>query len=159
MIQRTVREIKAFTGKAPVGWLSPGLTETYYTPDYLAEAGIQYIADWVIDDEPCEIRTNYGNVLAMPYNVEINDIPMMMVQHHESSQWVQRAMDQFEQLYEEGATRAKIMAIGVHPYISGVAHRIKYFAQVLETLRNKPGVVFWTGDQILQWYRERGNRK
>ena len=159
MIQRTVREIKAFTGKAPVGWLSPGLTETYYTPDYLAEAGIQYIADWVIDDEPCEITTNYGNVLAMPYNVEINDIPMMMVQHHESSQWVQRAMDQFEQLYEEGATRAKIMAIGVHPYISGVAHRIKYFAQVLEALRNKPGVVFWTGDQILQWYRERGNRK
>jgi peptidoglycan/xylan/chitin deacetylase (PgdA/CDA1 family) len=159
MIQRTVREIKAFTGKAPVGWLSPGLTETFYTPDYLAEAGIEYIADWIIDDEPCEIKTNYGNVLAMPYNVEVNDIPMMMVQHHESSHWVQRALDHFEQLYEEGAARAKIMAIGVHPYISGVAHRIKYFAQVLETLRNKPGVVFWTGEQILQWYRQQGERK
>ena len=153
MIQRTVREIKAFTGKAPVGWLSPGLTETYYTPDYLAEAGIQYIADWIIDDEPAEIRTNYGNVLAMPYNVEVNDIPMMMVQHHESSQFVTRAMDQFEQLYDEGAERAKIMAIGVHPYISGVAHRIKYFETVLKTLRQKPGVLFWTGEQIAQWYR------
>ena len=40
MIRRTVKEIKSFTGKAPVGWLSPGLTETLYTPDYLAEAGI-----------------------------------------------------------------------------------------------------------------------
>ena len=88
----------------------------------------------------------------MPYNVEVNDIPMMMVQHHESSQWVTRAMDQFEQLYEEGGERAKIMAIGVHPYISGVAHRIKYFETVLKNLRNKPGVLFWTGEQILDWY-------
>ena len=41
MIRRTIREIKSFTGRAPIGWLSPGLTETIYTPDYLAEAGHQ----------------------------------------------------------------------------------------------------------------------
>ena len=51
------------------------------------------------------------------------------------------------------------MAIGVHPYISGVAHRIKYFEQVLKTLRGKPGVLFWTGEQVAQWYRKQGNRK
>lgn len=154
MIRRTVKTIKAFTGKAPVGWLSPGLTETLYTPDYLAEAGIQYIADWIIDDEPCEIKTNYGNVVAMPYNVEVNDIPMMMVQHHAGQEFVTRTMDQFERLYDEGKTRAKIMSIAVHPYISGVAHRIKYFETVFKTLRKKPGVVFWTGEQILHWYRK-----
>ena len=156
MIQRTVKVIKDFTGKAPVGWLSPGLTETYYTPDYLAEAGIQYIADWIIDDEPCDIRTEYGNVVAMPYNVECNDIPMLMVQHHAANEFVSRTLDQFERLYEEGATRAKIMAIAVHPYISGVAHRIKYFETVFKTLREKPGVLFWTGEQILDWYRRQG---
>lgn len=154
MIRRTVKTIKAFTGKAPVGWLSPGLTETLYTPDYLAEAGIQYIADWIIDDEPCDIKTNYGNVVAMPYNVETNDIPMMMVQHHAGQEFVTRTMDQFERLYDEGKTRAKIMSIAVHPYISGVAHRIKYFETVFKTLRKKPGVVFWTGEQILNWYRK-----
>ncbi len=156
MIQRTVKTIKAFTGKAPVGWLSPGLTETFYTPDYLAEAGIKYIADWIIDDEPCEIRTTHGNVVAMPYNVECNDIPMMMVQHHSSNEFVTRTMDHFDRLYEEGKTRPKIMAIGVHPYISGVAHRIKYFEEVFKRLRNKPGVLFWTGEQILDWYGKQG---
>ena len=93
-----------------------------------------------------------GDVVAMPYNVECNDIPRMMVQHHSSDEFVTRTLDHFERLYEEGKTRAKIMAIGVHPYISGVAHRIKYFETVFKTLRKKPGVLFWTGEQILDWH-------
>ena len=156
MIQRTVKVIKDCTGKAPVGWLGPGLTETFYTPDYLAEAGIQYIADWVIDDEPCEIRTAHGPVVAMPYSVELNDIPMMMVQHHAGAEFVTRCMDHFDRVYEESKTRAKIMAIAVHPYISGVPHRIKYFETVLAQLKKQKGVVFWTGEQILDWYRKIG---
>lgn len=152
MIQKTVRILKEYTGRQPVGWLGPGLTETLETPDLLAEAGIRYIADWVIDDEPCEIRTAHGPVLAMPYSVELNDIPMMMVQHHTSEEFYRRSMDQFERLYEEGGRRAKIMAVAVHPYISGVPHRIKYFQRVFTELARQPGVLFWTGEQILDWY-------
>lgn len=152
MIRRTVKVIKEFTGRPPVGWLSPGLTETLYTPDFLAEAGIRYIADWVIDDEPVQVRTAHGNVVAMPYTVELNDIAMMAVQHHAAQEFVTRCMDHFERLYDEGRSRAKVMAIAVHPYISGVPHRIKYFETVLRELRRKKGVVFWTGDQILDWY-------
>ncbi len=153
MIQRTVKQIKSFTGKAPVGWLSPGLTETTYTPDNLAEAGIKYIADWVVDDEPCEIKTAHGNVLSMPYTLELNDIAMMMVQHNVAAEFESRCMDQFERLYEEGKDRVKVMCIAVHPYISGVPHRIKYFENVFRRLREQPGVVFWTGEQILNWYQ------
>lgn len=156
MIRRTVEIIQDFTGKAPVGWLAPGLTETLYTPDYLAEAGIKYIADWVIDDEPCWIKTAHGPVVAMPYSVELNDIPMMMVQHHAAAEFVSRCMDQFERLYEESKTRMKVMAIAVHPYISGVPHRIRYFEEVFERLKGEEGVVFWTGEQILEWYINAG---
>lgn len=153
MIQRTVKQIKSFTGKAPIGWLSPGLTETQYTPDYLAEAGIKYIADWLVDDEPVDVQTAHGKVLGMPYSLELNDIAMMMVQHHAAAEFESRCMDQFERLYEESKTRAKIMAIAVHPYISGVPHRIKYFERVFQKLRKQKGVVFWTGEQIHDWYR------
>jgi hypothetical protein len=83
---------------------------------------------------------------------------MMMVQHHTSNEFVTRTLDHFERLYEEGKSCAKIMAIGVHPYISGVAHRIKYFETVFKTLRKKPGVLFWTGEQILDWYGKQGKR-
>jgi hypothetical protein len=37
----------------------------------------------------------------------------------------QRAIDQFDRLYQEGKERAKIMALAVRPYISGQPHRIK----------------------------------
>ena len=62
-------------------------------------------------------------------------------------------MDQFERLYAEGEHTARIMAIAVHPYISGVPHRIGYYEKIFETLKQKPGVLFWTGDQILDWYK------
>ena len=159
MIRKAVRVIKEFTGKQPAGWLSPGFTETLDTPDLLAEAGIRYIADWPLDDEPCELKTKHGALLTLPYSIELNDIAMMMVQHHPASEFVTRCMDYFDRLYSESKSRAKIMSIAVHPYISGTPYRIKYFEQVLEALRKKPGVVFWTGEQIMDWYAEsRGKR-
>ena len=77
----------------------------------------------------------------------------MIVQHHPASEFVTRCMDYFERLYAESASRAKIMSIAVHPYISGTPFRIKYLEQVLTTLKKKRGVVFWTGDEIMHWYR------
>jgi allantoinase len=152
MIQRSVKILREYSGKQPVGWLGPGLTETLDTPDLLAEAGIRYIADWVIDDEPVPIETSHGRVLAMPYSVELNDIPMMMIQHHAAAEFESRCMDYFERVYAESTKRAKVMAIAVHTYISGVPHRIKYFERVLQNLKKQDGVVFWTGEQILEWY-------
>jgi len=150
-IQKAVKVIREYTGKQPVGWLGPGLTQTLDTPELLAEAGIKYIADWVVDDEPCRIKTDKGPLVALPYSVELNDIPMMMIQHHASSEFEARCMDYFERVYAESATRAKVMAIAVHPYISGVPHRIKYFERVLQQVKQNDGVVFWTGEQILDW--------
>jgi len=152
MIRQSVKVIRGFTGRPPVGWMGPGLTETLDTPDQLAAEGIRYIADWVIDDEPCTIRTRGGELVTLPYSLELNDIAMMVVQHHAAGEFVTRAMDYFERVYQEGKERAKIMAIAVHPYISGVPHRIKYFETVLRRLRKQKGVLFWNGAQILEWY-------
>ena len=159
MIRKAVKVIKAYTGKQPVGWLGPGFTETLETPDLLAEAGIKYVADWPLDDEPCELKTKHGTLLSLPYSIELNDIAMMMVQHHPAREFVTRCMDYFDRVYAESKSRAKIMSIAVHPYISGTPYRIKYFEQVLAALKKKPGVVFWTGEQIMNWYAAgRGKR-
>ena len=91
----------------------------------------------MIDDEPAEIETAHGRVLAMPYTVELNDIPMMMVQHHAAAEFESRCMDYFERVYAESKSRAKVMAIAVHPYISGVPHRIKYFERVSQNQKKR----------------------
>jgi hypothetical protein len=159
MIRRTLDTMEKFAGKRPVGWLGPGLTQTLETPDHLAAAGIRYIGDWVYDDEPTEIATARGPLVTLPYSVEINDIPMMIVQHHEAAYWTRKGLDAFERLYEEGKSRAKILAIAVHPYISGMPFRIKYLEQLYERMNRKRGVLHWNGEQILGWYlKARGAR-
>lgn len=152
-IRASVESIMRITGTRPRGWLGPGLTETFDTPDYLAAEGFEYIADWVLDDQPQEIRTTHGPLVTLPYSVELNDIPMMMVQHHSARELFDRTMAQFDRLYADGERTARIMGIAVHPYITGVPHRIGYFEQALDAMRQQPGVLFWTGDQILDWYR------
>jgi peptidoglycan/xylan/chitin deacetylase (PgdA/CDA1 family) len=153
MIERSLSTLERFAGARPKGWLGPGLTETEETPDLLAAAGVEYIGDWVYDDEPTEIQTAHGPLVTLPYTVELNDIPMMLVQHHESGYFTGRCLDSFERLYKEGESRAKIMAIAIHPYVSGQPHRIKYLEAVYDHVNRFAGVLHWNGLQILDWYR------
>ena len=152
MIKRTLDTIQGFTGRPAVGWLGPGLTETLDTPEYLAAAGVKYIGDWVHDEEPTEIKTANGPLITLPYSMETNDISVMMVQHHEAPYWTQKCVDTFDRLYQEGAERPKIMAIAIHPYISGQPFRIKYLEQIYDYVNRFPGVLHWNGEQILDWY-------
>ncbi len=153
MIERSLDTLEKFTGKRPVGWLGPGLTQTFETPELLAAAGIQYIGDWVYDDEPTTIHTAKGPLVTLPYSVENNDIPMMIVQHHEAAYFTRKVIDTFDRYYEEGAERPKILAIAIHPYISGQPFRIKYLEEVYARISKMPGVLHWNGEQILEWYR------
>jgi allantoinase len=152
-IRDTMAAIKSFTGKDPKGWESPGLTETYETIDWLREAGIEYVADWVLDDQPVRIKTAHGPMVSVPYTVEMNDISMMVIQQHPSEEWLRRGIDAFDRLYQEGEQSARVMAISVHPYITGVPHRIGYLEKLYEYIRSRPGVLLWTGEQICDWYK------
>jgi len=152
MINRSMDIIERFSGTRPVGWLGPGLTQTLETPEILAAAGVRYIGDWVYDDEPTFIRTANGPLVTLPYTIELNDIPMMIVQHHESDYLARRAIDQFDRLYAEGKDRAKIVTLAIHPYISGQPHRIKYLEQIYDYVNQFDGVLHWNGAEILEWF-------
>jgi len=151
-IRRTAAAIAAFTGKRPRGWLGPGLTETWETPDLLAEEGYDYLCDWVLDDQPVMLQTRTRPLVNVPYTQECNDVAMMLIQHHPAEEYRRRALDQFEQLYADSAQATRIMALVVHPYIMGVPHRVKYFRETLEAIRRHDDVLFWTGEQILDWF-------
>ncbi len=151
-IKSTAAAIRALTGKAPRGWLGPGLTETWETPDILAEEGYEYLCDWVLDDQPVLLKTKSGGIVNIPYTQECNDVAMMLIQHHKASEYYDRAIDQFEQIYNDAAHSARVMALSVHPYIMGAPHRLKYFRNVLARLSEYRDVLWWTGEEILDWY-------
>ena len=102
----------------------------------------------------------------IPFFVEMArraaEAQISIVRSQPAKEFYTRCMDHFDRLYAESKHSAKFMSIAVHPYISGVPYRIKYFEQVFETLRKKPGVAFWTGEQIMDWYlssRKKGRSK
>ena len=152
-IADTIRAIKDLTGKPPRGWESPGLTETDETLDLLAEAGIEYVADWVMDEQPLPLQTAHGEIVSVPYTVEINDVVMSAVQQQPSDEIFRRGRDQFARLYLDGKTAPRVMAISIHPYLTGVPHRIKYLEMLYDHILGHEGVVMWTGAEILDWYR------
>ena len=155
-IRKTADVIAAATGKRPRGWLGPGLTETWETPDLLKLEGYEYVADWVLDDQPVWLKTTSKPIVNIPYTQECNDVAMMLIQHHKASEYYDRALDQFEQIHADAAESARIMALVVHPYIMGAPHRAKYFRRIFETIRQKSDVAFMTGEQILDWYLANG---
>lgn len=151
-IQRTMDKLSDFCGTKVRGWMGPGLTQTDQTPELLVDSGFEYTADWILDDQPCLVNTGNGPLYSIPYTTELNDIPIMLLQHHPSRMLLERTMEYFETVYEEGKSNVRVMSIAVHPYIHGTPQRIGYFRKIFETLSQKPGVVFMTGAEILDWY-------
>ena len=86
------------------------------------------------------LKTTHRSVVALPYNFELHDIVLMALGHHPSGEMYRRVMDQFECLYAESAERPKIMAIAMHPYLSGVPHRINHVRRAFEDVLSRPGV-------------------
>ena len=128
------------------------------TPDILAEEGYDYVADWVLDDQPVWLKTRGKPILNIPYTQECNDVAMMLIQHHKANEFYERAMDQFEQIYKDAKAlgSARVMAISVHPYIMGAPHRAKYFRKIFEKIRKQKDVLFWSGSQIADWFKKAG---
>jgi peptidoglycan/xylan/chitin deacetylase (PgdA/CDA1 family) len=151
-IVKTREAIREFTGRPPRGWLGPGLTETWETPDLLVEEGFDYVADWVLDDQPVRLKTRSKPIVSVPYSQECNDVAMMLLQHHVAAEYRNRAIDQFDQIYRDSLTSARVMALVVHPYIMGAPHRLRYFREALLHVRTRSDVLFWTGERIHDWY-------
>ncbi len=158
-IAQTMQAIRDFTGKAPRGWESPGIAQTNDTVDLLAAAGIEYVADWVLDDQPVAIKTRTGDMVSVPYTVELNDVVIAAVQHQAADELLRRGRDQFDQLYKEGSSIPRVMAISIHPYLTGVPHRIRYLEALYDYILSHEDVVMCTGEEILDIYKDQAIQK
>jgi allantoinase len=120
----------------------------------LVQEGYEYVCDWVLDDQPTRLRTRTRPIVNVPYTQKCNDVAMMLIQHHSADEYRRRAVDQFDQILADAGAddSARVMALVVHPYIMGAPHRLKYLDMTLEHIRSCDEAVFWTGEQILDWY-------
>lgn len=135
----------------PRGWLGPGLSETFATPQLLADNGIEYLLDWCADDQPFPL--NIPGMLSVPYSLDVNDFVLFMSTPGMSGPDYERiVLDQFEQLLEDSATTGRVLALPLHTFIIGQPFRTKYLARVLRTIASTPEVWLCTSDDIAEHY-------
>ena len=103
-VRATIDRIEAASGKRPVGWLGAGLAETWNTLDYLAEAGIRYVCDWVNDDHPYLFEIGNPPLVSLPYSVQTNDVPAYFEMKVSVPKFEAMLRRQFDTLYREGET-------------------------------------------------------
>jgi hypothetical protein len=146
--------IEDFTGVRPKGWLSPGLRQSHTTPEILVKQGVKYVCDWVIDDVPSWMGTENGPLLAMPYNLEVNDSIIFAVEKHSSDEMFLRLQNTLELFKKESKNYPRVLALGLHPHLIGVPHRFHSFERMLDLLMSTPEVCFMKGEQIYQWFAD-----
>lgn len=152
LIQEALDVLKAFTGKETRGWLSPGLKETENTPDILKRLGLDYVCDWVVDDLPVWMTTTDGPLVAMPYNLEVNDSIIYAVEKHATGEMYDRFTNTLAAFDKELDDNPRVLAIGLHPHLIGVPHRINYLQKMVDDLKARDDTIFMTGSQIADWY-------
>lgn len=152
LIGQALERLAGFTGRRTRGWLSPGLKETNDTPDILKRLGVDYVCDWVLDDLPCWMSTRHGPLIAMPYNLEINDSVIYAIEKHGSPEMLRRLVDTMAAFDGELNEQPRVLAVGLHPHLIGVPHRIGYLARMLDALTARNDVVFMTGSKIADWF-------
>lgn len=145
--------IAKHTGTRPRGWLGPALTETDNTLDILAEAGIDYVADWCNDEQPYFIKTKSKPIVAIPYTLEIGDIPVFLDRGGTGEDFYRMIVDQFDTLYEDGLTNYRVLSIALHPFLIGHPFRARYLERALAHISKHDAVWIATGSQIVDWYK------
>jgi peptidoglycan/xylan/chitin deacetylase (PgdA/CDA1 family) len=140
--------IKKESGKAPVGWLSPWISESHATPDLLAEAGYKYTLNWCHDDQPTQFKTKGGELWSIPYPQELNDVPMIVLRQMDARDFADMMVDNFDEMLAQAKAQPLVMGIALHPYLVGQPYRLRHLRRALQHIANAKGVWFTTPAKI-----------
>jgi allantoinase len=151
-IRVTIDRIAQASGQPVRGWLGPGLAETWHTLDHLAAADIRYVCDWVNDDQPYPLRVGSPPMISLPYSVQTNDVPAYFDMKISVPEFEMMLRRQFDTLYRESEASGRVMAIAVHPFVTGQPHRIGALDSALAYICSHPDVWLATGWEIVQHY-------
>jgi peptidoglycan/xylan/chitin deacetylase (PgdA/CDA1 family) len=150
LVARTLDALEKAIGSRPRGWISPGKLNSPLTPDLLAEAGVEWFADWVNDDLPYAFRTRAGELTAMPLPTELADTFVVGDNLHSEQSWAEQVCDAADFLAAEAQSSGggRVLGLTVHPWLMGQPHRVKHLRAALDHVAAIPGVWAASGSQI-----------
>ena len=151
-IEHSLERLAARLDEVPTGWMGPEHSESARTPRLLAESGLRYVADWGNDEQPYSM----DGLWSFPLSWELSDLRAMHergVSPHEYGRSVREA---YQVLHDEGARSGRVLALHLHPWVSGRAFRAEAIEQALAHLSRSPDIWWASPGQIVEWCRTGG---
>ena len=143
-IRSVTETITREEGRAPLGWMSPWISNSALTPDLLQEAGYRYFMDWTCDDQPIWMRTRQGRILAMPYPVECNDTRAIVWCKYSSSEFAEMIIDGFDEMLAQSRDHPLVFPISLHPFVSGRPYRIRALRRAFQHIMRHRNQIWLT---------------
>lgn len=140
---RCIATLEAATGQRPRGWLSPRCTPSARTTDLLAAQGLAWHADFFDQDLPRKIHTASGPITALPFTMEVNDMPMS-VRYGNEPQAYTGTLSRILEGWPGLNSRPACLDVTVHAHVYGRPFGAIEFARSLELLKQHDFV--WTTD-------------
>lgn len=150
LILRSLDGLERATGTRPRGWHSIARSQSWNTPRLLAEAGIDYMCDWVNDELPYWMTTLAGPIINMPLNHELGDRQILTVQQQSVDSYAEQIRDACRLLESEAADGGgRLLPLSITPYVMGLPYRIGAFEDLLQWLGSQNAVWFARSDEIV----------
>jgi hypothetical protein len=118
--------------------MAPWMASTRVTPDLLKETGYDFLMDWPNDDQPIWMKTRSGPLMSVPYPIEVNDSPQVLVRHHSGEEFRDMIIGQFEELLRQSAKQPLVCGIALHTMIVGQPYRLRALREALQHIVNHP---------------------
>lgn len=157
--EASIRSIERATGQRPVGFNAFWMRGTPKTLEILQELGFIYHIDDLSRDEPFIVQVKDKPFVVVPYTVEHNDIVLFESRHFSARAFADEVKDAFDVLYEEAATRRRMLSISAHDRVAGHPARVKAFTEFIEYAQKHKGVWFARKDEIARWTLARAERR
>ena len=88
--------------------------------------------DWPCDDQPIWMTTRNGRLMSIPYSLEINDSPQVLVRHHTGAEFAEMIVHQFEEMLRQSNNQPLVLGIALHTMIVGQPHRLYSLRKAVE---------------------------
>jgi len=151
VIRQSLDAVERGTGTRPRGWAGQDAGESARTPWLLAEQGLDYVLDWPNDDAPYLMTTRPNPLVSLPRQPEWDDVEQMWLRRIAAARYADLLVEAFETLHGEGG---RIFVLSLHPWLIGMAHRIRYLDAALARITAFDGVWNATAADVARWARK-----
>ena len=147
-LARCVTAIEHGAGHRPDGWLSPRCTPSDRTSTLLAKAGFRWHADFFDSDLPYRHETSAGPLTAMPFTMEVNDMPLYVRYGNEPDAFT-RILERLVVNWPRLGRPAGCLDITVHAHVFGRPFGAVEFMSALDVARRHSDWAWLTDHRAL----------